>query len=245
MINKTNIGLAQNDLVSVVGRREKGCAFPLPCAFTELAAISGFRPLLDSAQPHSPDERAAGINHAPVAGEGAARCCIRGVDASFCGEQRAWTAGLIGMRIAILQAEVHCRRRKPGLLGSQKLFEGLGRALSSRTPAARRGDQRAKSNLLVWLFSQKNERGLGCHFQQRRVRRRIENALRSRASQAAEPDQGMEEKNFFGGYLLERRIDLVFGRGDADRVELVELPGRHKLIKLRARRGNADFFCRQ
>src|SRR6266700_3344890 len=77
------------------------------------------------------------------------------------------------------------------------------------------------------------------------MRRRVQDAFRTRATESPHPHKRMEEENLLGGDRFDGAIDLLFGRRHVHGMELTELVDGNKLVKMRAELFYALVPCRQ
>jgi hypothetical protein len=184
----------------------------------------------DGAQPHAPDEGAAGIDEPPVGAEAPARCRI--------GREDARLGGDVGAPAPVrLHPEVHDR------LGEARLgepLEVLGCRPLAGTKAGRGDDERADHDLAARLLGEQQEARAGSHVDERHALGSGHDALRAGPAEPPDPGQGPEEQDLVGGDCPRGAEHPVRGGVHVERVALAELVRRGELVQPAPRRIDAD-----
>src|SRR5664279_3632863 len=198
---------------------------------TTASSRAGFGAFLDRLQPHSPDQGASWINHAPVLAELAARrwvgskhTCLRRNHAS--------------VRSRFFDQEVHRRQRETG---RAERFKVVGGWLLAWPPACGGAHQRTDNDLVARLISKQKKARPQSDIQNWLVLRRVQNAWWSCAPETASPGERPQKLDLSRSHLTDRLVDALFGRVDLNRMGFAELIDRCELIQLRLCRRDPRF----
>src|SRR5215471_7630010 len=185
----------------------------------------------DGAKPCDAKQVAAGINHAPVGGELLSRGRVRGIDACLSCQNRFTGA-------SIFHAKIDGREREAWIM---KRLEILRSGILLELRSLRSGYKRAQHNLEFRLFRQLHKTRSQRQCQNRFVWRRIHNTFWAGLAESANPRQRLEERNLIGSHLLDRGVDALARRLDANGMDLPKLVRRQEFIKARGWRLDSLF----